>query len=199
MSEDYLWDKTGSDPEIERLETVLRKLAYKEKEPPPLPAKVLTLPAVRPSWFHGLRLAFALACVAVLSLGLATLVFLQKRTSLDQIATVASPQDSTTPPPAIENKEPKIGPAIVSPSVTRRDFVPVRQIAAPRKSVAIKTVHKEVQRKPEVKFTNEELYAYNQLMLALSITSSKLKIVNDKVNGSDGLAADTADSHNLLR
>jgi hypothetical protein len=37
--------------------------------------------------------------------------------------------------------------------------------------------------KPKVRLTEEERYAYNQLMLALSITGSKLKIVRDKVQG----------------
>ena len=191
MSDDYLWDKTGSDPEIETLETVLRTLAYKESNPPPIPAKVLTLPAARPSWFHGLRLAFALACVAVLAFGLGTLVFIQKRTSPEQVSTVAPPQDLAPP---VTVSTPIIDPVRTAPPVMRKDLIPVRLSTTPRKVTAIKTVHKAFQRKPEVKFTNEELYAYNQLMLALSITSSKLKIVNDKVNGSDGQAADTADS-----
>jgi hypothetical protein len=37
-------------------------------------------------------------------------------------------------------------------------------------------------KKPEA-LTKEEKYAYDQLMLALSITSSKLKMVKDKVAG----------------
>jgi hypothetical protein len=37
--------------------------------------------------------------------------------------------------------------------------------------------------KPDVRLTKEEQYAYNQLMLALSFTSSKLKMVKDKVEG----------------
>jgi hypothetical protein len=39
--------------------------------------------------------------------------------------------------------------------------------------------------KPAVKLTEEEKYAYNQLMLALSITSSKLKLVEDKIYGAE--------------
>ena len=193
MSEEYLWDKTGSDPEIERLETVLRNLAYKENDPP-LPAKVFTLPEARPRWFSGLRMAFATAFVAVLCLGLGALVFLQKRTAPDKILTVAQPQDSEPPPVAIRDSEPKPDPIVTTPPVSRKDLVPVRQNVTQAKKVAVKTVHKTVRREAEVKFTNEELYAYNQLMLALTITSSKLKIVNDKVNGSDGQGADTADS-----
>jgi hypothetical protein len=39
-------------------------------------------------------------------------------------------------------------------------------------------------RKPEATaFTKEEIYAYNQLMLALSITSDKLNLVKEKIPG----------------
>ena len=38
-------------------------------------------------------------------------------------------------------------------------------------------------KKPTVKLTKEEKYAYDQLMLALSVTSSKLKLVTDKIDG----------------
>jgi hypothetical protein len=40
-----------------------------------------------------------------------------------------------------------------------------------------------VAKKSDVQLTKEEQYAYDQLMLALSITSSKLKLVKDKVEG----------------
>lgn len=36
-------------------------------------------------------------------------------------------------------------------------------------------------KKPRVKLTKDEKYAYEQLMIALSITSSKFKMVKDKV------------------
>lgn len=191
MNEEYLWDKTGRDPEIERLETVLRNLAYKENDLPLMPAKILTLPEARPRWSFSLRMAFATAFAAVLCLGLGALIFVQMRTAPDQILTVAQPEDAA-PPTTGPNRI--VDPAATVPTVSRRDFVPVRQNVTPQKRIAVRTVHKAIRREPEVKFTNEELYAYNQLMLALSITSSKLKIVNDKVNGSDGQAADNADS-----
>ena len=41
MNEDYLWDKTGEDPEIEKLENALQVFRYKETAPPALPAKAL--------------------------------------------------------------------------------------------------------------------------------------------------------------
>jgi hypothetical protein len=47
-----------------------------------------------------------------------------------------------------------------------------------------KTIAQNVQvKKPTVKLTKDEKYAYDQLMLALSITSSKLKLVEEKIYG----------------
>ncbi len=36
MKEDYLWDKTGENHEIERLENALKMFRYKETAPPSL-------------------------------------------------------------------------------------------------------------------------------------------------------------------
>ncbi len=47
-----------------------------------------------------------------------------------------------------------------------------------------KTIAKNLKvKKPTVRLSKEEKYAYDQLMLALSITSSKLKLVKDKIEG----------------
>ena len=39
MNEEYLWNKTGSDAEIEGLENALKAFSYKQTAPPELPAK----------------------------------------------------------------------------------------------------------------------------------------------------------------
>jgi len=39
MKQDYLWDKTGEDSEIEELENALAAFRYQEIAPPTLPAK----------------------------------------------------------------------------------------------------------------------------------------------------------------
>ena len=53
-----------------------------------------------------------------------------------------------------------------------------RKIEKPDSSVARRV---EVKKSSD-KLTKEETYAYNQLMLALSITGSKLKLVKDKID-----------------
>ncbi len=59
MNEDYLWDKIGSDAEVEKLEDALQSLRYRETAAPALPAKILIIkPNPRRNFF---RLGFALA------------------------------------------------------------------------------------------------------------------------------------------
>ena len=54
------------------------------------------------------------------------------------------------------------------------DHLPKRHVSLVAKRSTIK---------PEpVRLTSEEKYAYNQLLLALSITSSKLKLVHEKID-----------------
>jgi hypothetical protein len=54
VSDDYLWDRSGSDAEVESLETLLRPMALKAQEPPR--AKALSVP----------RLAWAAVAAAIL-------------------------------------------------------------------------------------------------------------------------------------
>ena len=44
---------------------------------------------------------------------------------------------------------------------------------------------KKPKQAPDDVLTNEEKFAYNQLMLALSITGSKLRLVTDKIENSE--------------
>ena len=65
MNEQYLWDKTGSDAEIEGLENALRVFRYRPFKPPELPAKVMTsVEPPRRNWFRlGFAVAFAAAAI----------------------------------------------------------------------------------------------------------------------------------------
>ena len=69
MSEDYLWDKTGEDLEIQQLENALQTFRYQKSAPPMLPKQVVKL-AKEPSrsffaWFP-MRFGFAMAtCLLV--------------------------------------------------------------------------------------------------------------------------------------
>lgn len=187
MKEDYLWDKTGEDSEIERLENVLLMFRYQETEPPALPAKIIPFERKTPRSFF--RLAFALAACAAFVIVSVGVWFQFSGKKIE----IAKHSIQTIAPPIIENVSNET-------AVKRQDNLIVKKVevakqtAEPqvikiRKAVPPivrqnKTVAQKVEViKPTIKLTKDEKYAYSQLMLALSITSSKLKLVTDKIEG----------------
>ena len=211
MNEEYLWDKTGEDAEIEQLENMLAAFRYQEIAPPALPAKILPFPPKSAENISsGITLrrrskvfAFA-ACAAAILIAFGILLQLQfsntaivtdsAKISMPQVnndirensdASVASPESSATQQSQImprfeELKKPSAKhPAkrtVKQNAVTTRRIIP---------KVSLKTeiiaVNAKVEN-PNAALTREEKNAYDQLMLALSITGSKLKIVRDKID-----------------
>lgn len=189
MKEDYLWDKTGKDPEMERLENALQAFRFAEAAPPALPAKIIPFETKTPRKFF--RLAFAFAACAVFVI-VALGVWL--KVSNDKIQ-IAEDSTRTTAPQIKKNISDEV-------SVKKQDEAIVKKVEVSKQSVERKVVrtYKSVSaisrqnnltaqnariKKPTIKLTKEENYAYSQLMLALSITSSKLKLVKDKVEGGE--------------
>jgi len=189
MKKDYLWDKTGEDPEIKRLEDALKMFRYQETAPPALPAKIPPFAEKAPRQFFRFRFAFAFAAGAAVVLILFGVWF---QTLSGKIAVVNESAETTAPP--IKNAEQD------DLLVNKPDILPIKKIEAAqqidkpnivkiRQSVPVnfrrnKTIAKNTEiKKPTVALTKAEKYAYDQLMLALSITSSKLKIVKDKIDG----------------
>ena len=185
MKKDYLWDKTGEDPEIERLENALAVFRYQGGEPPALPAKIIPFERKAPRGFFRLAFAFA-ACAAfvIASLG----VWFQFP---DKKIEVANDSTETIAPQIIEKVS-------AETPVKKSDNLIVEKVELPKQSLKSNvakvkkpvpaivrqnklTVQNVAVKKPTVKLTKEEKYAYSQLMLALSITSSKFKMVKDKV------------------
>ncbi|HEX8367842.1 MAG TPA: hypothetical protein VF604_04820 [Pyrinomonadaceae bacterium] len=189
MKEDYLWDKTGEDPDIERLENALQVFRYKETAPFELPAKVLPFRKEEPAPPRKI-FSFALAAAACLVFGIiAPGVWLQILRNDAQ--TQASLTEKVKPEIFAPPKAPIVVGTVDLPagSVENTKQYPARKIAAIRRNVPVKISRKETKApnvrsaKQEVRLTKEEQYAYRQLMLALSITSSKFKLVKDKVEG----------------
>ncbi len=192
MKEEYLWDKTGQDLEIERLENALQVFRYQETAPPALPAKVLPFKEENPRRIFRLALFAACAAFVIISLG----VWFQFSPEKIEVA-----KDSTeTVPPQIDKKFSDEN------SVKKPDDLTVEKIEFPKRFAEPKIIktrkvispivrrNKTIARNVEIKkpiiiLTKEEKYAYSQLMLALSITSSKLKLVKDKVDGIEEKAA----------
>lgn len=192
MKEDYLWDKTGEDAEIQDLENALKAFRYQETAPPELPAKVFTVEKEKPRRFFQFGFAFAsfAAVVVVLSV-----VWFQtgnnKKSGDDDVAQNSMPKtedkfdsktagnpfdkspETTAPPEKIESR----------PRAVKPNIVKARQLNAPviRPNKAV--VRNIKVKEPAETLTAEEKYAYDQLMLALSITGSTLRMVKDKIDG----------------
>ena len=188
MKEDYLWDKTGAvDPEIERLENALAVFRYQETQPPALPAKIIPFERKTPRGFFRLAFAFA-ACAAFVIVSLSVLFqFSGKKIEVAKVST------ETIAPQAVEKVLDQ------APVKNTDDFIVERgkslKQPAERKIIKVSKVVQPVARqnkliaqngevkKPTVILTKEEKFAYDQLMLALSVTSSTFKKVKDKVEG----------------
>lgn len=183
MKEEYLWDRSGSDPVIEKLEAALQSLAYKETPPPRIPAQAVAIRHRKWSWIFEYRFALAAACIALIGFGTYWMRSPTQRIVVDQADTIIEPVR-----PAIQSENTITHPEanIASPPPTRRKDVLTASVT-PRQArpVPVRLVHTSTQRTAPIVVTKEEALAYNQLMLALSITSSKLKIVKDTVDGTE--------------
>lgn len=201
MKEDYLWDKTGQDFEIERLENALKAFRYQETAPPALPAKII--PFEKKSRFSFFRFSFASAAFAALMFVCFGIWFQVSNNTIEvgkdfaqtKITEIAKDSTETVAPlidkkisdeiqvkkadsfAAVKVETPK---QFVKPGVVKVSKVVPTKIR--QNNLIARNV---VAKKPALILTKEEKYAYDQLMLALSITGSKLKLVSDKVSGGE--------------
>jgi hypothetical protein len=174
---DYLWNKTGSDAEVEEFENLLRQFAYRETAPPALPVKAAERPVanlkLRRMGYAKSALAAA-ACLLIAAIVSVALLMRQSTRPLD------SEQAAITTPITLDEND---------------EFVPVAlsDHAAPaplgnhgeKRSASVQKIARTVTKRAPVKLTKEEAYAYDQLKLALSITGSKLKLIKDRVDNID--------------
>jgi hypothetical protein len=183
MKEDYLWDKTGADPAIEKLENALSVFRFDESSLQ-IPVRA-GAPVEGRRYFKFLSFGFAAAacaCVAVISWALWAPV------SNPDNAGPASEQAFTPPADTRvqEVPDPANGPDL---PVAVEVKAPARESGHYKKAVkkAVRPVAVTARAKKPAPvaapFTQEEIYAYNQLMLALSITSDKLNLVKEKIPG----------------
>ncbi|MCD9186410.1 MAG: hypothetical protein LUM44_08250 [Pyrinomonadaceae bacterium] len=190
MNEEYLWNKTGEDAETEKLENALKAFRYRETAPPVVHAKqaVFEEELPRRRWFP-----FVFAFASSAALILLAFVFLFNF-STKQVEEAKTSNEIVTP--KLEEKttaEIPVEPTKIAPTEkietaktnVQPKTVKVRQIVQLTKSATKNPARKTEAKKPFVKLTDEEKYAYDQLMLALSITGSKLKIVQDKIQNID--------------
>lgn len=184
MENDYLWNKTGKDHEIERLEKTLREFRYQPTATPVLPPIILDLGkkserARFRSYF--LRLAFATTglVVAAVSIWLLTRIQPTRFVGVEEYSSperVLLSQRKRVPDATVQRAETTVTPTkYAKPDGNEQNI----------RTVAFRPKSKRVRATKTPRFSIEEQTAFNQLMLALSITGSKLREVKDKVNGID--------------
>ncbi len=185
MKDEYLWYKTGEDPEIEKLEKALAVFRYRAAAP------IAAVPQndVSPERPARFRISFALAFASLAIVAIVTAVWIRisntnsRPENSDEIVFV---QESTDAPDAGVSAEPRLQTAPNRESHDRPAGSRRRTITGT--SAAIRRRPKTKDSAPSegiAKLTKEEQFAYRQLMLALSITSSKLKIVQDTIDGTE--------------
>ncbi len=195
MNENYLWDKSGKDAEIEQLENALLAFRYQETAPPALPAKIIEIKPRRAFGFPRLAFAFGV-CATVFAVSIAVWLSNSKHPADGEISAnksaispSAAPLPSLSKESIIAAKTVETGDKKLVGNLTIQTGIVFKQTVhqttnAINKPSKIKSVKKPIESpKPTPEFTKDELYAYQQLMTALSITSDKLKIVKDKAEG----------------
>ena len=174
MNDDYIWDKTGDDRETMRLEKALAVFRYCESDPPALPPE--EHPRRRRFLF-----AYAIPAFAVLTLAAGLWLGVMTGGDDDEVTFVHHPAADASeqiPEPEAPAAQP---PASLNPPVppTRRAVMPTIA-SAPRRSRAKTRLPKT---STVATLTKEERHAYEQLMLALAISGSKIKIVQNAIHG----------------
>jgi hypothetical protein len=171
MNDEYLWQKTGEDPEIAKLEETLAVFRYREDA---APALTITQPAKPGRW----RLLVGLAVPAFAAVAIAGGMWIRKDES--EITFIHQPPAEVLQKP-VEPAAPAVQPtsAPKQPVDRRTRGAQSASLVVPRRARA-KT---HPRRSETVALTKEERYAYRQLMLALSISGSQLNIVRNTING----------------
>lgn len=204
MKEDYLWNKTGSDPEIKRLENVLKTFRQQDSKAPLIATQTVNFGNRAKTQRNPLRLfSFGIASFACLAVVVVGIVLFQMSGS-GSAEIVKSESDAQAEKPAAETAleitarsdiRPKTNePDVISDPVQKAGFEPGRTIRARKNVKQVSRIQNSANTlakfnsprrtdDQEVILTKEEKYAYDQLMLGLSITSSNLKMVKDKANG----------------
>lgn len=187
MKEDYLWDKTGEDAELEQLENALKAFRYVETAPPALPVKVFEVKEEKPRRFFQFGFAFAaFASVIVILFAVWFQVSSKKIKVGGDVAGTNTQQNNDKVAAEFFINKPEVVPVkeTVKPKpFSKPNVVKIRQNAAPIIRQNRTNARNIKSKEPVETLTAEEKYAFDQLMLALSITGSKLRIVKDKIQG----------------
>lgn len=192
MNEKYLWDKTGEDFELEKLENALKSLRRRETVAPLIPVKTGTEKKSSFSFFP-----FAVPAMACLMIALLAAGFWLKTTNVqpDEIAgnimesqSVFQTNDDSVDAPPISDIRQTVKYEEKPAAARKLNKRPKARPAYVRINTA--TAQKTKKANPADVLTKEEKYAYDQLMTALAITNSQFRLVREKIKGIENQTAD---------
>lgn len=190
---DYLWNKEGSAPEIVALEKTLGEFKASARNCPRPPAPVVeTTRSVLNRFRPALLMPAMAGAVLVLFL------LLPSGNGPSESASLGIPKSESQIVPAKPAPPVSIPlPSRVNPTnpqnvarAANKTGTPIKRKVRKRRKVlrkrTVTTPRIKAKESPEPLLTAEEKEAYDQLIEALTITSSKLKIVKEKVDGPIG-------------
>lgn len=191
MKEEYLWNKTGEDEEIRQLEETLAAFRHRPGEAPRIYFEFQPAPVAAAGWkLFSLRLALAFSAVTVAAVGAWGVMQRSLRALEYETVFVSMPAE---PEPAFAEAGSDKS-FMAQPAATIPDTAPTARLSRESRS-AMKTVNKAAKQAPIRKpqrplLTAEEQYAYDEVRRALSISSEKLRIVKDTINGYEPIGRD---------
>ena len=182
MNDEYLWQKIGEDAEIALLEEKLAAFRYRESDPPAI--AIASEPSLITRW----RFTFAFVATALAAVLITATVWIyavRESKTTDEVTFVSAPEPAIPDSKPVEAQPPVIQPSAPEKQPVRRG----REIQVQSASMRPTRKHRVQTAQPAATtaaLTEEERYSYRQLMLALSITSSKLNIVKNTIDGVEG-------------
>jgi hypothetical protein len=183
MKNDYLWDKTGNDAEIERMENALLAFRCPQNDAPKIPNNVLSFKKAPPRKFFPVFRALAASFVLAFVL-IGVWFYFDSKPETAQHKIFENPAQKD-----VSEKQNKIEFPTTEQVSTDEKFEKRIEKSEPKtnkqnykiQKLIYKPKPKKAEKNQILKLTAEEKAAYEKLMLALSITGSKLKIVKDTV------------------
>jgi len=161
MNEEYLWDRSGDDTEIERLEDLLQDLRYR-------PTAAPTLPSPR-RWWQNVQILTGLTATAAIAIIASFIYFSPLRSE-----TVRTARNEQVETPVVAPSTAAAAPT--SPLTEQRPTYSNALFVRRPRAKAVKRT------KPPVVLTAEEKHAYDQVVFALYVTGSKLRSVRDTID-----------------
>ena len=178
MNQEYLWSKTGSDPEVARLESLLSEFRFDGNAVPELPTTNMIPVARTPKRRFVLGLSFAATAAA-----LVLAVIWIARAPVPSVATRV--KDPKSVPEFVQQGNDVRSPDLVGNR--NKELVSITEpayLSRPKKHEVRTKLNRTMgtARPEKAKLTKEEKYAYDRLMFALAVAGSKLKMVQDSVD-----------------